>query len=133
MAGFSFSKNFNTERIFEVDTSGYEYFSLEKLYNRDGEGAIYNVCGIYKNTKSNYSISYTVATDECYINLPPHLNGVCEAILADSRAISAIRRGMVGLTIYTYTQRTFNKLCYSIKWVDLPEKTANDVNEDMMG
>lgn len=133
MAGFSFARNFNTARVFDVNTSGYKYFSLESLYKRDGEGTIYDVRGIYKNTKSNYSITYTIATDTCYINLPAHLNDVCESILNDNRAISAIKRGLVGMTIYSYIQQKYNKECYSINWVDLPEVQSQQAGEDMSG
>ena len=34
-------------------------------------------------------------------------------------AIKAINEGRVGVTIYKYTQKRFNKVCYNVRWVDL--------------
>ena len=35
MARFSFSKKYNTERMFDIDTSNFDYKSLEELYVDD--------------------------------------------------------------------------------------------------
>lgn len=126
---FSFSTKYNTERLFDVDTSGFEYVSLEFLYKEaldahEGEIAaaeaeVYPVLALYINTKGNFDDAPVVATEECYVNLPAHLCETVREILRDPRAIKAINDGKVGFTIYSYVQRRFNKECYSIRWVDM--------------
>lgn len=126
---FSFSTKYNTERLFDVDTSGFEYVSLEFLYKESlnahegeiaaAENEVYPVLGLYINTKGNFDDAPVVATDDCYVNLPAHLCETVREILRDPRAIKAINDGKVGFAIYSYTQRRFNKECFSIRWVDM--------------
>lgn len=126
---FSFASKYNTERLFDVDTSNYEYVSLEYLYNESlkecegdidsAENTAYPVLGLYINTKGNYDDAPVAATDDCYVNLPAHLTQSVREILKDPSAIKAINEGKVGFTIYSYTQRRYNKECYSIRWVDM--------------
>ena len=115
---FSFAKQYNTERLFDIDTSDYEYRSLEELYTGD-ENQVFEVRGIYINTKSNFGDAPVVATDFCYVNFPQHLPDVCKEILNDKSAIKAINDGRVGFTIYKYTQKRFGTECYSVRWVDI--------------
>ena len=115
---FSFAKQYNTERLFDVDTSEYEYQSLEELYTGD-ENQIFQVCGIYINTKSQFGDAPVIATDFCYVNLPQHMLQVCNEILNDPKAIRAINEGRVGFTIYQYEQKRFGTKCYSIRWCDV--------------
>ena len=50
MAGFNFSK-FNKERLFDIDTSDFEYTNLEELYNANGANFVYELRGVYIGTK----------------------------------------------------------------------------------
>lgn len=137
---FSFSKKFNKEKLFKINTDGFEYVSLEDLYNETKEmvlldadedtmsdpdemkshieSTVFQVRGIYINTKGLYDDAPVVALDSAYVNLPAHLTPICKEILADPQAIAAINAGRVGFTIYTYVKPAYNKTCYSIKWVD---------------
>ena len=93
MAKFSFAK-FNKERLFSVDTSDYDYLKLEDLYNRDGEGSVYPVLGVYIGTKSKFDAETPIlATDEAYINLPVHQLDEVKSMLEDSNAVAAINAG----------------------------------------
>lgn len=126
---FSFSKKFNKERLFNVDTSNFEYMSLEELFydsveinGGDSELAsetVYKIRGVYINTKGNYDPAPVIATDECYVNLPSHMTETCMAMLADPSCIKAINDGKCGFTIYQYEQKRYNKTCYSVRWVDM--------------
>lgn len=126
---FSFANKYNTERLFDIDTSGFDYMSLEDLYNEAlqscegditaAEQEVFTVHGLYINTKGNFDDAPVAALDECYVNLPAHLCESVREILRDSKAIKAINEGKVGFTIYSYEQRRFNKTCYSIRWVDI--------------
>jgi len=114
---FSVAKKYNVEKIFDIDTEGFEYKSLEELYI--DEETVYPVRGIYINTKGNFGKEPVLATTEDYVNLPQHLVDSCEAMIHDDEAVEAINSGEVGFTIYKYYQKKFNKDCYSIKWVDV--------------
>ena len=133
---FSISKKYNKEKLFKINTDGFEYISLEDLYKeRESniaaedfedfdevktivEETIYQVRGIYINTKGLFDDAPVVALDSAYVNLPAHMTQICREILSDPQAIAAINAGRVGFTIYSYEKPQYHKTCYSVKWVD---------------
>lgn len=133
---FSISKKYNKEKVFKNNTDGFEYISLEDLYKEresniliEGiedpkevkdivEETIYQVRGIYINTKGLFDDAPVVALDSAYVNLPAHMTQICREILADPQAIAAINAGRVGFTIYAYEKPQYHKTCYSVRWVD---------------
>lgn len=137
---FSFSKKFNKEKLFKINTDGFEYVSLEDLYEQTKEmvllnadeylmpdpddmkdrieSTVFQVRGIYINTKGLYDDAPVIALDSAYVNLPAHMTQICQEILHDPQALAAINAGRVGFTIYTYEKPQYHKTCYSIKWVD---------------
>lgn len=118
---FSFGKKYNVERKFDVDTSDFNYSSLEELYDMVGgdETATFEIRGIYINTKGLYDDAPVLAIEDRYVNLPAHLTTACRAMLEDAQCVKAINEGKCGFTIYKYTQKRFNKDCFGVKWVDL--------------
>ena len=126
MANFSFSKKFNTRKIFNIDTEGFDYTSLEHLFERnengedvEGSNQVYVVRGLYINSKGLYDASPVAALDDCYVNLPSHLTEVCQEMINDPVAVIAINQSHCGFRIESYVQKKYNKVCYSIEWVDL--------------
>lgn len=123
---FSFASSFNTKRLFDIDTSDFEYKKLEELWNENSDivaeeevcTKIFPVCGLYLNRKSMYDPQPVVATDECYVNLPANMFDSALEILSDPRAIKAINDGKVGFQIDKYYQKRYEKYCYSVIWVD---------------
>jgi hypothetical protein len=83
------------------------------------EAIPFTVYGIYINTRGNYDPAPVLALEDRYVNLPAHMTPVCEDMLRDAEAVKAINDGKVGVTIYKYIQRRFNKECYNVRWVDL--------------
>lgn len=125
---FSFASSFNQKKIFDIDTSNFEYRKLEDLFKENsvdnpelGEvcDTIFPVRGVYINSKSMYDPQPTVATDDCYINFPAHMYEAAVDILRDPRAINAINAGKVGFKIEKYFQKRFQKDCYTAVWVDM--------------
>lgn len=132
---FSVSKRYNREKLFTVDTSDFEYFALEDLYDMAREAADeaksttgkdltpeeipFTVYGIYINTKGNYDPAPVLALEDRYVNLPAHMTPVCEDMIRDADAVKAINEGHVGITVYQYLQRRYNRVCYNVRWVDL--------------
>ena len=122
MARVSFSKRFNTEKLFNIDTADFEYHSLEELTEQPGdepEDRVYVVRGIYINKKSLYDPSPVIALDDCYVNFPAHLLDVCQEMISDRAAVDAINEGHCGFRVTKYHQKRFNKDCYSVEWIDL--------------
>lgn len=123
---FSFASSFNTKRLFDIDTSDFEYKKLEELWNENSDivaeeevcTKVFPVCGLYLNKKSMYDPQPVVATDECYVNLPANMFDSALEILSDPRAIKAINDGKVGFLIDKYYQKRYEKYCYSVIWVD---------------
>lgn len=123
---FSFASSFNTKRLFDIDTSDFEYKKLEELWNENSDivaeeevcTKVFPVCGLYLNRKTMYDPQPVVATDECYVNLPANMFDSALEILSDPRAIKAINDGKVGFQIDKYYQKRYEKYCYSVIWVD---------------
>ena len=116
----SFAK-FNRERLFDVDTTDYDYYSLEQLWEANEADTVYRVCGVYINTKSEFADeSPLVATDYCYVNIPQHQLGEIKCILADKQAIRAIKDGTAGFKIVPYNKKRDGKIrtFYKAEWVD---------------
>ena len=116
--GFSFASEYNKERQFDIDTTNFEYFNLDDIFDGD-ETRVFPCNGIYISTKGYYGKHPVVAMDDKYVNLPQHMMDMCVDILNDKRAVKAINDGKVGFTIYKYIQKRFGTECYSIRWVDI--------------
>ena len=122
MARVSFSKRFNTEKLFNIDPTDFDYHSIEELTEQPGdepEDRVYVVRGIYINKKSLYDPSPVIALDDCYVNFPAHLLDVCQEMMSDRAVVDAINEGHCGFRVTKYHQKRFNKDCYSVEWVDL--------------
>lgn len=119
---FSIAKKYNTERIFDIDTTGLKYHNIEAIFIDEEE--VYVVEAVYMSDKGRFGIHPCVVLRHGdwrgYVNLPKFLTGICRDILDDDDAVNAIKNGKVGMTFYTYIAEDYdNKLCYSVKWVDL--------------
>lgn len=125
MSKFSFAKKFNTGKLFNIVTDNFEYLSLEDLKDlesmRDPEekDLPHVVKGIYINTKGLYETQPVLALDGTYVNLPSHLTSVCKEMIADPIAVKAINEGHLGFRIESYYKEKYEKMCYSVEWVDL--------------
>ena len=124
MSRFSFSRKYNSERLFDIDVTGLQYHELYDIDDGDDDH-VYVVEGIYINTKGRYEDRPCVVCHDDrgfrdYVNLPSHLTDQCREILRDVNAVAAINSGNVGFTIYRYFARNYdNKECWSIRWKDI--------------
>jgi hypothetical protein len=125
MAKFSFSRKYNTEKLFNIDTKNFDYLSLEDLMKAphdddvDPEQTVYVVRGIYINNKGLYEAAPVIALDDTYVNFPAHLTEVCREMIKDPVAVAEINAGHLGFRIEKYFKERYNKDCYSVEWVDL--------------
>lgn len=114
-----FTSKFNKGRKFDIDTTNFEYASLEDLYSSNGKEKVYPLTAIYINTKSKFGEAPVFATDECFVNAPSHMLDTAKEILADEEAIADINSGKVGFEIYSYIAEKFNRTCFGINFVDM--------------
>ena len=109
-------KKFNVQRLFDVDTSEFDYIGLDEAAEKYGEGNQILVKGVYINEKSQFGPAPLVATEEEYINLPQHQLDKVREMLANGEAIKAINRDELAIVIESYYQRRFGKTCYKAVW-----------------
>lgn len=115
-----FSK-LNKRKIFNIDTTDFEYKSLKDLYletNMD-EDLIHPIRGLYINTRNKFGDAPILATEDCYINLPEHLLLEVKSIIDDEELVSSINNGEAGFKIRKYKPRNYDKECFTIEWADL--------------
>lgn len=115
---------FNKQRLFDVDTSDFEYKSLGELLEECGGEVdhIFKLTGVYIGNKSQFDPEVPIiATEDCYVNVPVHQLDEVKEILSDPQAIRAINNGEAGFKITTYFQKRFKKDCYKVVWCDYEE------------
>lgn len=117
MANFT---QFNKQRLFDIDTSEFDYTNLETLYKKNGEDYEYQVKAVYISTKSEFDPeSPLICIDGYYVNIPQHQLADVKAMLASKQAIRAINEGSAGFVIRKYYQKKYKKDCYTAEWIDV--------------
>lgn len=106
---------------FDVDTTDFNYIKLADLYKskkHGGKDTIHTIDGVFIN-QSQFGPSPVVINVEhkALINIPNHMAGAFEEILADPELVQMVKDGQAGFTIYTY--ESHGKVCYSINFADL--------------
>lgn len=117
---FSFASTYN-KTSFGIDTTDFPYVKLRDIYESKDEGGndvIHPLNGLYVH-KSELGDSPVLVESEKrrLVNLPSHLGETVREILANPEAVTAIKEGKVGYTIYTY--ESHKRKCYSISFVDM--------------
>jgi hypothetical protein len=119
----SFASKHNKGAIdWEIDSKDFEYFSLKDLFEKDPENMVYVLRGLFINTKNNseYGNSIVAILKDKFVNLPSHMEAEVKEILSSVEDVEDIKAGKVGFTIRPY--ESHKKQCYSVSWVDVPEK-----------
>lgn len=123
----AFFSSFNKSRVFNLDTSKFNfddpselYKDLERLYKENGPDYEYQLKALYIGTKSMFDPETPMgAISTSYVNLPVHQLPEVKEMLSNARAIKAINDGKAGFIIRKYHQKHFNKDCYSAEWIDV--------------
>ena len=122
---------FNTKRLFNVDTSMFDYLSIEQAASKYGVNVPIRLRGLYIGDKSKFvEEDARLATDDEYINLPQHQLKEVKKILADPSAIRDINAGRCGFVIREYFQKRFQVTCYSAEWIDYNEPDVDPDEEE---
>lgn len=117
----SFAEKYNkSNRIFDIDTKGFEFAKLEDLFAFDKD-AEYKIDGLYINDGGKYAPHpvAVVAESALLVDLPSHMTDAVKEVLTDAESINLIKKGLVGFKVRQYTDKTYGKTCYSAEWVDL--------------
>ena len=108
-----------------VDTRDFEYFSLQQLYEMNGEEEQYNLRGVFINSNKTekelkeYGPSVVGILPDRLINLPSHMLEEVKEIMSDEEDIADLKNGNVFFTIRTY--ESHGKTCYSPNWLEEEE------------
>jgi hypothetical protein len=116
---FSFSRTFNKGGKFDIDTTGFEYASMADLFAQNGADKVYPLTAVYINHKSQFGDAPVFASVGFFVNAPKHMLDTANDILSSPDAIDAINGHHVGFSIRQYTQKTYNRVCYSIDFIDV--------------
>jgi len=114
---FANKYNKNTELLFNINCDGFDYKKLSEL---DAD-TTYTLRGVFVSNKSKFGESAVAICDNFFVNLPNHMINTVREILSDAESIDDINNSKVGFTVYQYHSDTYNKDCYSIKFVDIVE------------
>ena len=115
----SFASRHNKGTIFNIDTTGFIFMNPENLFKSHGEGAVYQVDGLYINRKGKFEDHpVAIVSEHKYlVDFPPHMTDEVEDILKTQEDIDAIKNGEARFIIEPYTSKKYNRQCYGIKWV----------------
>lgn len=126
-----FAEQFNNGVTFDMNTVGAKYVSLKWLFDNYKE-SVFVINAMFINTKSIYEPSPVFVSDGICVNIPSHCTPTVDMILHNNEAVQAIKAGQVGFTVYSYVSKNpkaKNKICYSIRYVDIEPDTKVTVIE----
>ena len=117
----SFAARHSKGAVFQCETEGFTYKSLEELFKLFGDQMVYPIQGIYINHKSQFGDAPVAICEEYFVNLPAHMLEEALEILKTQEDIDDIKAGRVGFTIYQYDKEVGKKTktCYGVKWCDI--------------
>ena len=108
-----------------IETTDFEYFKLQDLYEKDGEGVAYNLLGVFINRNKSekdlkdYGASVVGILSDKLINLPNHMEEEVKEIMNDEEDVADIKAGKVWFRIRSY--ESHGKTCYSPDWLEEDE------------
>ena len=117
----SFATRHNKGTLFNVDTTGYEYAKPADLLKRMPEDTVYQIAGLFVNTKGKFGAAPVAIVPEfkLLVNLPSHMTEEVFEILGNASDVEAINNGLVGIQFERYTSRKYLRDCIGVNWVDL--------------
>lgn len=119
-------EQYNYSGGFNVDTEGFEYFTLKEVFEADDYNAnILKVLGAYItiDNRSEYERRVgkgigphpVLILEDKFLNLPQHTTETWRAILNNDVACESIKNGHLGISIYLYKKKGYLENFYSIK------------------
>ena len=117
----SFAARHQQGSVFDCNTEGFGYKSLDELYEEFGGEEVFPVQGFYINHKSDYGDAPVAIGLEYFINFPQYMLEEVLEIMKTPEDIEDIKSGKVGFTIEPYEKQIGKKTktCYAPRWVDI--------------
>ena len=97
------SRHAKATSLFNIDSSAFEYVSLQDLVGMYDTDMQYVIHALYINNKGQYGPQALAVIDNYKVNLPSHLLSDVREMLANPDDVAAINEGRAGFVIYTYT------------------------------
>lgn len=113
--------NGNSERQFDIDTTGFTFTKLETLFNDavvGGKQTVHPVDGMFI-TSSKLGEQAVIIDSERkeLVSLPMYMTDRVKDILADAEAVGEINSGIVGYKIYPYVNK-YKTTSYALRFAD---------------
>ena len=108
-----------------IETTDFEYFKLQDLYEKDGENTAYNLLGVFINKNKTekelkeFGASVVGILNDKLVNLPSHMEEEVKDIMNDEEDVADIKAGKVWFRIRPY--ESHGKTCYSPDWLEEEE------------
>lgn len=115
----SLSKLLNTSNpkfTFDIPET-HEFKSPKDLFSHFGKEQIYNVKGMYVNTKGKFGDEPVLILDICLLNAPKHTLEAVNTIRTNDEHVKAVNDGKLGIKLYTYDNQYGTQ--YGVEWIDL--------------
>ena len=110
------SLQYNKGSLFDIDFTQRAWCKLEDLFNEQPDH-LFQIDGLFINTKSKYGDRPFVAFDKVYLaDLPQHMLEVVKDMIGDPEVVEEINSGKVGFTVRAYMSKNYNRECYSIRF-----------------
>lgn len=117
----SFASRHNKGKKFDIDLTDYSYCSLKDFVADKAPEDVFQIAGLYINTKGNFK-PHPVAIIPEYkvlLDLPQYMTDEVVDILANDEDIEEINNGLVGISFYEYHSDTYKKDCIGVNWEDV--------------
>lgn len=111
-----------------IDTTDFEYFKLQDLYEKDGADTTYQLLGVFINSNKTekelkeYGPSVVGILGDKLINLPGHMAEEVREIMNSEEDVADIKAGNVWFKIRSY--ESHGKTCFSPDWLEEDEVAA---------
>lgn len=103
-----------------IDTKDFKFLKMEEVYNAFGK--THRINGMYiTDGKFGKQAVLILAERKVLMNIPSRMVETVNEIMHDKEAIEAIKNGLAGVEIYSYTPKNYpGKICYSVNFIDMP-------------
>ena len=108
-----------------IDTTDFEYYKLQDLYEKDGADTTYQLLGVFINSNKTekelkeYGPSVVGILEDKLINLPGHMAEEVREIMNSEEDVADIKAGNVWFKIRSY--ESHSKTCFSPDWLEEDE------------
>lgn len=110
---------YNKGTRFNIDTKDFKFYKLKEIYDVKNPDKEYDLKGVAIFNSGKYGDSAVAILNDCFVNLPSHMNEDVKEMLHDDDFINAVNSDKIAFTIRTYLDDKHGKgTCYSVTWIE---------------